>query len=255
MTTINTIHDLHRILLDHPEWQSELRNILLTEELLALPKIVDQLTKNVDQLTRAVGALRENTEARFDQMDARFDRTDARFDRTDARFDRTESRLDRMGDDIQNFRGNFVSDAVRRHPADIALALSISWSLELDETTVKVLSPQEIVDLARAYGSERLAEIPANERRSFYRTDLIMSVHAADGEVCYIVLQGSYTCDERDADRARTGARLMRRFTGSEAWPAVAGVRLDNRIRPLIEGGEIFWYRTEEENMEPEQAE
>lgn len=67
MTTINTIHDLHRILLDHPEWQSELRNILLTEELLALPKIVDQLTKNVDQLTRAVGALRENTESRFDQ--------------------------------------------------------------------------------------------------------------------------------------------------------------------------------------------
>lgn len=239
MTTINTIHDLHRILLDHPEWQSELRNILLTEELLALPKSVDRLTKNVDKLSRAIGTLRENTEARFDQTDARFDRTDARFDR--------------MGNDIRNFRGNFVSDAVRRHPADIALALSESRSLSLDETTVKVLSPEEIMSLARAYGSERLSEIPSSERRSFYRTDLIMSVHTADGDICYIVLQGSYTCDERDTDRAITSARLMRQFTGSEAWPAVAGVRLDNRIRTLIESGEIFWHRTEE--VEPPPAE
>lgn len=25
MTTINTIHDLHRILVDHPEWRDELK--------------------------------------------------------------------------------------------------------------------------------------------------------------------------------------------------------------------------------------
>lgn len=227
MTTINTIHDLHRILLDHPEWQSELRNILLTQELLALPGNVNRLTENVDKLTRAIGTLRDDTNAR----------------------------LDRLGNDIREFRGNYVSDLVRRHPADVVLVLSNARSLGLDETTVKVLSPQEIVGLARAYGPERLARIPSNERRNFYRTDLIMSVHTADGEICYIVLQGSYTCDERVTDHAITGARLTRQFTGCEAWPAVAGVRLDSRIRPLIESGEIFWYRTEEEDMDPPQVE
>ena len=281
MTTIDTIHDLHRILLEHPEWQSELRNILLTQESLALPGNVDQLTQNVDKLTKAVGTLRDNTEARQDRMSNEIrefrGNTNARLDRmsneirefrgdTEARQDRmsneirefqgdTNARLDRMGYDVRNFRGNYVSDVVRRHPADIALALSDSQSLGLDETTIKVLTHQEIVALARAYGSERLAAIPLSERRSFYRTDLIMSVHTADGEICYIVLQGSYTCDERDTNRAITGARLLRQFTGDEAWPAVAGVRIDNRIRPLIESGEMFWYRTEEEDIEPPQAE
>ena len=82
-----------------------------------------------------------------------------------------------------------------------------------------------------------------------------MSVHTTDGEIRYIVLQGSYTCDERDSGRAIRGARLLRQFTGNEVWPAVSGVRLGNRIRPLIESGEIFWYRTEERDMEPPQAE
>ena len=37
MTTINDIRDLVRIVEDNPEWRSELRRVLLTQELLAVP--------------------------------------------------------------------------------------------------------------------------------------------------------------------------------------------------------------------------
>lgn len=71
MTTINDIHDLHRILVEHPEWRSELRNILLTEELLALPqrfaeysevtdRRLDRIEEDISELKSDVKVLKDD---------------------------------------------------------------------------------------------------------------------------------------------------------------------------------------------------
>ena len=37
--TVQEFHDLVALLTQHPEWQAELRRLVLTDELLALPQI------------------------------------------------------------------------------------------------------------------------------------------------------------------------------------------------------------------------
>ena len=49
--TINDLHDLVRLLREHPEWQAELRRLILTDELLELPSLVRQLVE-VQQRTQ-----------------------------------------------------------------------------------------------------------------------------------------------------------------------------------------------------------
>ncbi|MCY4654995.1 MAG: hypothetical protein OXC95_17750, partial [Dehalococcoidia bacterium] len=170
------------------------------------------------------------------------------------RLDNVEAGFQRIGNDFRNFRGRYASDAVEKHPVDVVFDFSEGRDLGLDEATIKALSPPEIIELLRNYGSERLAAIPKGVRRSFYRADLIIRVQKEDSSYCYLAVEGSYTCGERDTERAMSNARLLTEFTGEEAWPVVAGVRIDNRIRHLIDSGEVFWFRVEEEEMEPIQA-
>jgi hypothetical protein len=77
--TVSDFHDLVTVLEDHPEWRAELRRVLLTEELLALPQIVRDIATTLDRTETLVQELVEaqrRTEARLDRMDARFDRVD-----------------------------------------------------------------------------------------------------------------------------------------------------------------------------------
>src|SRR5687767_4271129 len=51
--TVEDFQDLLRLLDQHPEWRDELRQRLLTAELLQLPALVRELTERVDALAAA----------------------------------------------------------------------------------------------------------------------------------------------------------------------------------------------------------
>ncbi len=57
--TIKEFHDLVKILEKQPQWRDELRRLLLTDELLELPKVVRQLAERMDVLTDRVNSLTE----------------------------------------------------------------------------------------------------------------------------------------------------------------------------------------------------
>jgi hypothetical protein len=68
--------DLIRFLRDHPDWQEELRALILTQELLTLPALVRELTETVahladrmDQLAETVTHLAESQQRLTDRMD------------------------------------------------------------------------------------------------------------------------------------------------------------------------------------------
>ncbi|MEN3000487.1 MAG: hypothetical protein ABDI19_01440 [Armatimonadota bacterium] len=64
--TINDLHDLIRLLEEHPEWRAELRRVLLTEELLQLPDLVRDLAeaqrRTEQQLAELAEITRQNTQ-------------------------------------------------------------------------------------------------------------------------------------------------------------------------------------------------
>ena len=169
------------------------------------------------------------------------------------RLDNIETGYGRISQDFGNFRGNYAEHAATKSATGIALRLDEAKGLRIDETMVEVLSRDRLRFLARGYGTERLAGIPLGVRESFYKADLIMEVAKTNGETFYIAVEPSYTCDDRDTSRALSHANLLTKFTGKEAWAVIAGVRIDRRIQLLIDGGEVFWYPLEEEEMDVHQ--
>ena len=69
--TVNDYHDLVRLLAEHPEWKTELRRLLLSEELLALPEIVRELAEAQRRTEERLGDLvkaHQRTEERLDDL-------------------------------------------------------------------------------------------------------------------------------------------------------------------------------------------
>src|SRR5438309_9528553 len=56
---IRDFHDVVRLLEEHPEWRAELRRLILSDELLALPQQMARLTEQVSRLTEQIAALTE----------------------------------------------------------------------------------------------------------------------------------------------------------------------------------------------------
>ena len=216
--TINTIDDLLRLLRDDEDVRAAVRRELLTEELLALP---DRFAKYAEVTDQHLGRIDDN--------------------------------LTRLGNDFGRFRGQYARDTVERTAVSIVIELDEARTLGIDENTVKVLSRDHLQALAKAYGPDKVAAIPRGDRGSYYETDLAIEVQKYDGSVCYIAVQASFTCDDRDTTRAATNAGLLRRFTGKDAWAVIAGVRVDRRIQHIIDSGEVFFYQMEDRDVQPDE--
>ena len=211
-TKIDTVEDLIRILDERPEWLEAMRARLLTRELLELPQ-----------------RLAEFIEA-----------TNQRFDRVEGRQDRMEVLLGKLTDDVGNLKGAHAK-SVAKEEADI-----IANSLGLRLT--RILSGQEVGELALAQNAA--ADIPKNELLSFRRADIVMETADANGGLCYVAVEVSYTVNGRDTTRAVRNADMLTRFTGKPARAVVAGIQIDDRVQSDVESGAIFWHEMVEDAVQ-----
>ncbi len=202
-TTIDTIEDLIRILDERPEWLEAMRSRLLTRELIEMPQ-----------------RLAEFIEA-----------TNRRFEKVETNFRELKSDVKRLTDDVGNLKG--------AHAKSVAVAEADLIAESVGLRLTRLLAGQEIGDLSRF---QDVSDIPRNEMISFRRADVIMEAADADGELCYVAVEVSYTVNERDAVRAVRNANMLARFTGKPARAVVAGLRLDNRVKSEVESGKIFWH-------------
>ena len=277
MTTINTMHDLHRILVEHPEWRSELRQVLLTDELLALPQRFAEYAENTDRkfdaLTADVSALTANVNALTLRVDALTTSISEYKDATNLRLDRIEERLDiqhgmyrRQHDDLHRFRGNYASFAANKD--DVIIAGAFGDVRGMRSIDARSLSRSELSDLLR-YNPDAVSELGLRERveRTFLRPDLIAEVTELYGDddrepEFYIAVEASYTANEEDLLRATDHAKILRHVTGLDAYPVIASVRLDRAIEDRVfhdvaefvvadDADAVVWYELATEDMEP----
>jgi hypothetical protein len=66
--TTDDFHDLIRLVESHPEWRAELRRLVLTDELLALPEQVGVLTEQMTALTTQVTSLARSVQTLTDDV-------------------------------------------------------------------------------------------------------------------------------------------------------------------------------------------
>ena len=116
MTTINET-DVIRIIKDNPrlvfdamredpELLKEVRQAILTDDILELPRQFARMSDTLETLVGVVSTLNdrvgsleasaERTDAKLDRIEASAERTDARLDRIEASAERTDARLDRI---------------------------------------------------------------------------------------------------------------------------------------------------------------
>ena len=241
MTTINTIHDLSRILREHPEWREDLRRTLLTEEVLALPQRLAEYAEKADRSLEAAERRLEAVEGSLQAVDLRLEDVDRRLEAVDRRLEANDRRLDAIEKQIAlntretamntrhvgELKGMFMERDVADNAALIASEMGLVWQKSLHRQGVIALV-DEAVRTGKAEG------IPTNHLRVLRRADLIMEAAGEGGQPSYIVAEISWTAAERDTDRAIRNAGYVSLFTGRATYAAVASVHVDKEIADML---------------------
>lgn len=226
---ITDFHDVVRLLEQHPEWRAELRRLILTEELLALPDQLAELARQVTRLTEAQARVEERlvrTEERLVQIEERQARTEEWQAQIEERQARTETRLDsltgvvkRLSDDVGTLKGKGLETHYRLHGSPFFGSLL---------RRPHVLSSEELSDTLDP-GMDQ-GSLSSDEALDVRRADLVVrGTRRKDRTLVYLVVEVSWTIDLEDVERAaRRSAHLAK--TGLSALPVVAG----ETVRPGV---------------------
>ena len=257
--TINTMQDLARVLDEHPEWVDALRVRLLTRELLELPqKLADFVTaanKRFEAIETRLDRMEDDlTELKGGQARMQDDLTELKGGHARMQDDLTElkgghARMQddlsllkrghaRMQDDLSVLKGGHARNAAERQAGLIAEDLGLEY--------VRTLTFDDIRNLVRSHDT---TDIPVNDLRSFRLADLVVEA-AQEGDACYVAVEISFTANGRDTKRALRNAGFLTRFTGRRAYAVVASVQVDDRIRDILDDGDVSWHRLDRKTLD-----
>ena len=259
---IASTEDLLRALDQDPEFRSQARGQLLTEELLQLPgrfaqfaehqEAFNEAQKITDQgFESALKSLFEVTQRNSDNIERLIEATQRNSDNIERLAEATQRNSDnidklardvtRINNSIGELKGNVARRALNWHFGYIAE--------DMGYRLVNTVTRNERWEMAHR---QDISDIPLGQRRSFYEADLVMEVADTDGATHYIAVEASYTADTRDTERAMRNAEFLTRFTGCPAYAAVASRQNDYTIRQLIEDKVLFWYQLTDEDFTPD---
>ena len=248
--TVDTIEDIIRILREKPEVRDAVRREILTDELLELPEKVAQIITiqqqilerldGHDEQLRAHGEMLAEHGKRLDSIDVRLDGIDVRLDGIDGRLDGLDSKVFRLEGKVSRLEGLAAMQVAEKRYALIALEMG------LDEP--RMLS---LVEIAKMAMSDAASEYTESELNSFRDCDIIMSARSSDGGESYVAVQVSTTVDHDDISRAIDHAKMVSRFTGRPARPAVAGFGSVRVAERRLASEAVHWHRMPSSGMNP----
>jgi hypothetical protein len=229
---VQDYHDLTRLLDEHPGWRAELRRLVLSDELLALPEIVRQLATAQQRTEARVEELAEaqrRTEARLEALTARVEALTARVDALTARVEAltadvhelTASVHDlaeaekRTADRVGHMMGDLLELRYREHAAGyfgvwLRRAQAVPL-VEIEESLEAVLPREDVLDILRLDLLVNGRWLARAEREP-----------KGDAPEVWLAVEVAAVLNEGDVARAWRRATLLRR-AGYRAVPVVAG--------------------------------
>jgi chromosome segregation ATPase len=149
--------------------------------------------------------------------------TERRFAELAEALRRLVERVDRIEQDV----GTLKDHDLRRRYAELAP----SYFGGPNFRKVHVLTPSELVNRLLAALDE--GKIEREDFEEARRIDLVVRGEW-EGRTLHLALETSWTIDRRDVERAVRRARILQAILG-ETWPAVAGSRLTEGARELLQ--------------------
>jgi hypothetical protein len=233
--TVADFNDFKQLLLDHPQWQIEVRRLLLSEDFEALPGIVGELATaqraSSDRLAQIEAVVADLAEAQR----------------------RTEQQVRELAE-AQRLTSLHIRQLVDRVGMHDGTILELEYSRKVPGYFTRWLRRAKAVDASEV--SEQLeARLTEEELDDALLADLIVRGRVSqlpDHPEAYLIVEVSSVIDEHDVERAIRRAELFRR-AGFRALPAVAGRSATSVAANLAEyrgvamlddGKKRFWEET-----------
>jgi hypothetical protein len=216
--TVQDFHDLIGILEQHPEWRTELRRLVLTEELLSLPQIMHDLA-----------AAQQRTEQRVEELAEAQRRTEQYLADLVAAQWRTEQRIGQLQDDVGDLKGIVLEERYHRR-ASACFARLVRRS--------QVLSGNELTTLlTEAVARGALSEEGADEIG--WADVVVRGQRREDDTEVYLVVEVSWGVGTSDVERAVRRAALLAQ-TGVQTLPVVAGDHIIDEAAELCRAMHVW---------------
>ena len=237
--TVDDYHDLVRLVQQHPEWKSELRQLLLSDELLELPGLVSKLTVS-----------HERAEERLTKTNKRFTRTEEQLSEVEERLTRLESTVQKLAEQVAKLaevQRTMVNDigALKGRMLEQTYRVKAGAYFGPLLRRMRLVEPHTLEDTLE----DRLT---AGEFRDVLRLDLLASGEPrrhSDAAEIWLAVEVSSVIDQHDVDRTERRAILLRK-AGYCAVPVVAGENAtqgaevdceDQNVLMLQDGSIKFW--------------
>ncbi|MFN8508606.1 MAG: hypothetical protein U0547_13740 [Dehalococcoidia bacterium] len=254
--TVSDLGDFLKLLREHPEWRADVRREVLGEELLALPDLIRENSVAIRELQEIV---RQNSEDIRDLQEVvRQNSADILQNSADIRelrevvqehartLERILDAISRLEVSVQKLEiqvqqlvtltGQNTGDIAEMKWARLATG---RFGKRLRRLKVRTASDLELFEAADEAGT--ISEVEALAVR---RLDLIVEGvegRGAEARPAMLAVEISARVEAGDVERAAMRAAVLRQV-GYNAYPAVAGSRMDPRVRSIAEGSgvEVF---------------
>ncbi len=249
MTTINEadviriIRNNPRLVFDamreDPELLKEVRQAILTDEILELPRQFAKMADTLETLVRVVSRLNdrvEGIESKVERIDSRVERIDSRVERIESRVEHTDSRVDgldsRLGR-VESLVGHLVGSELERKLETI-IPNRLEAVYELDDIHILVYQDRhpavdrdflQVMDHARG-----IAVIDDAQHRRLRSADMIVRA-TRDGDAIFFTVEASSTVAEDDIDRTIQSAQALEKVVEAEVIPVAIGYAILNDAR------------------------
>lgn len=214
--TVNEYLDLVRLLGERPEWRTELRHLLLSDDLLELPRIVRNLAE-----------AQERTEARLERLAEAQERTEAQVRQLVITVRDLTEMQKQLVDNVSGLKGWALEERYRKH----AYGYFGRWLRKARAVDLGALTA-----VGEAYHSGQLSD---EDWEALSALDLIVQGRAGKGAKArdvFVAMEVSFVIDTSDVERAHRRAELLRRL-GYTAFGAVGGEAVldaaENRAKEL----------------------
>jgi polyhydroxyalkanoate synthesis regulator phasin len=213
---IITLADIYRALKKHPEWLQEIRRLILTEELMELPRKFDEfvekefkpLKQDVDTLKKDVDTLKQDVEIL--KQDVEILKQDVKV----------------LKDDVAMLKGDMLELKVRN---------------KIGAYLGKLLYKARVIETGDF--ADTLYEAIEKNLISEEEADYALEIHiAAEGYLrrnkekkILIALEVSNVVDRGDVERASERANIISRVYGMECIPAVLGRKITEDAKERAE--------------------
>jgi hypothetical protein len=258
--TIENVQEFTLLVARHPEWQAELRRLVLTEQLLALPDTVRELAEaqsRTEQRLEALAEAQQRTEAGLARLEGTVAELVAWQQRTEQRLEalveaqqRTEQRLEALVEallrtqvelaDVAAGQNRLVNQVARLNGRELertyrerARSLFGKWL-----RPVRLADPDDLRDILE----QHLLEIEVD---SVANLDLLVRGNARileERPEVWLAVEVSMVVDWNDVERALQRAQLLRR-AGCPAVAVVAGESLTAGAAEIVKTTPVFVLR------------